>query len=298
VEVALLLGWLWACAVPPAATGESGPATRTERTWVDPDRSTPALGDLAGADDRTLHTLVWEGGAAGCDRSQRPLLLLAHGIDGHPDKFDAFATAVAAGGVVIAAPAFPASNRDSGAGSLGVTDLEQQPGDLSVVLDGLLEARATPGDPLHHAFDPRAVVALGHSLGGASVLGWTRYDDPETRLVATALLSPAVPLAVVFGPAPRPEGPPTLLLHGLDDPLVSFPVSETLHEDLDDTVLVGLLDAEHSRALEDDSDPPHPARATAQALMSALLDGVTGVDAAALDRALDEALDQGHDVRR
>ncbi|MCA9490862.1 MAG: alpha/beta hydrolase, partial [Myxococcales bacterium] len=189
-----------------------------ERPWVDGSRQTPSFGTWEGAPERSLPTRVWIGPALGEDAPHRPLLLMAHGLDGHPRKFEAFASDLARAGVVVAAPAFPSSNDETGAGFLGVGDLGEQPGDLTFVLDRLLEEVEDPASELWHRFDPEAIVVLGHSLGGATVLGWTRFEDPETRLDGVATLSPAVPLTVVFGPSPSPDGLPTLMMHGTEDP--------------------------------------------------------------------------------
>lgn len=287
---------LWACAEGPVP--EDGPVTSFERTWVDPDRPTPALADLPGADERALRTRIWARESARGDG--RPLLLIAHGNEGLPEKFDAFATRMAEEGLVVAAPAFPASHLGSGAGPLlGPTDLGEQPGDLSFVLDALREEARDPESPLHRAFHPGRVVALGHSLGGATVLGWTRFEDPETSLVATALLAPAVPLTTVFGTVVSPEGPPTLVMNGALDLLIPPIVSEQLHASIDDPAwYVGLAGSGHSDALEDPDDGPPEAQEACEAAVLALTRqfalGWPGVLPTTLD-ALEAA---GNEVRR
>src|SRR5437016_4921682 len=88
--------------------------TRIERTVVDATRETPANGTFAGAPSRTLRVLIWV--ASGKGSPARPLLIMAHGFGGLPEKLDAFARFVAMQGFVIAAPAFPLTNQDAPGG--------------------------------------------------------------------------------------------------------------------------------------------------------------------------------------
>lgn len=292
--------WVVACTSAPPA-GDLPPDQSALEistvTYVDGSRATPALAGNPGAPSRTLETRLWIGPCPGEDAPSRPLLLMAHGFDGLPEKFDAFASALASEGVVVAAPAFPATHLGNGSGVLGAGDLENQPADLTFVLDELLADVRDERSPLWRRFDPLAVVALGHSLGGATVLGWTRFDDPETRLSATAFLSPAAPLTGVFGGAPSPEGPPTLLLHGLEDETLDPQISRDLHATLDDPVwFLGLAGAGHSDPIESQDEPPIPSRAAAQAAVLALFDEAVRGRGGALDAALDRLAADGNET--
>ncbi len=290
----LLLG---ACEDPGALPADHDELRVVQRTFVDAGRVTPELLDLPASDERVLDTWLWIGAARGDAARARPLLLIAHGTEGHPEKFDAFARALASEGVVVAAPRFPASAQDSGAASLGVSDLGEQPADLDVVLAGLLDAVADEGDDLFGMFDPSRVVALGHSLGGATVLGWTRFGS-SPPLLGTITLSPAVPLTVIFGPYPDPSGPPTLLAHGTYDPLVGYPVSESLYAELDDPCwLLGIAGGEHSDPLEDQSDPPLPTRDALERATLGFVRSLAWRSPGPLDLALTQLASEGHDVR-
>src|SRR5262245_31507138 len=80
--------------------------TRSGRVWVDLTRPSGPHGTYAGADTRTLRTLIWQPGTAGA----LPLFVMAHGYSGLPEKFDAMAAHIAAAGYLVAAPAFPLTN--------------------------------------------------------------------------------------------------------------------------------------------------------------------------------------------
>lgn len=289
--------WWWLMACAERVPEDQADLEVTELALVDASRETPSFGTWEGAPERALPTRIWIGPSPGEDAPQRPLLLIAHGVDGHPRKFEAFASDLARAGVVVAAPAFPCTNDETGAGFLGVGDLPEQPGDLTFVLDQLLAQVDDEASPLWHRFDPESLVTLGHSLGGATVIGWTRFEDPETRLDAVATLSPAVPLTVAFGPSPSPQGPPSLLLHGLEDPVVAYEISLDYYDLLDEPKwLVGLAGAEHSDPIESQEVPAIPSRAAAQEAVLALIAETTAGEVGAVDRALGDLADLGNET--
>lgn len=293
--------WLLACA-PATPPGPGLPPDQDdlvvqERVYVDDTRPTPALGELAGAPERTLHTWVWVGPGSGAEAVERPLLVIAHGFDGHPDKFAAFASDLAARGVVVAAPAFPVTSFGSGAGVLGAQDLGEQPADLSVVLDGLLRDRDDADGPLWHRFDAARVATLGHSLGGATVLGWTRFDGADERVRAVATLSAAVPLTSVFGGLPAAAGPPMAVAHGLEDGTLDPRISRDLYAATDEPVwFLGLAGAGHSDPLEGDEVPAPPARQGLEDYVAALLAEVLDGEDGAVAGVLQERAAQGDEI--
>lgn len=294
--------WLVACVADPEGPGRPPDQRGTvvvDRPYVDDARETPALGALPGAPERPLPTRVWIGPASGEAAGRRPLLVVAHGFDGAPEKFDAFATAVARAGIVVAAPAFPVTHFGSGAGVLGITDLAEQPSDLAFVLDCLLADQADDTSPLWRRFDPSRVAALGHSLGGATVLGWTRFDGADPRVDAVATLSPAAPLTSVFGAGPAASGPPILLAHGIDDETLAYPISLDLYAAVDDPAwLLGISGAGHSDPIESQEEPPIPARDALQRAVIALVAEVLQGEEGAMGDALDALAAEGHEVGR
>jgi dienelactone hydrolase len=269
-SMALLLPLLFACtALPPTQTSVSVETLEL----VDTSRSTPDLNGSGELPHRILTTWLWMGPSSGADAGDRALLLLAHGVDGHPDKFDAFASHLAEQGIVVAAPAFPSSNRDAGNGLLGAADVLQQPDDLRFVLDTLLDGQLDPDSPVWRRFDPTQIAVMGHSLGGATVLGYTRFGEGDARIGAQAYLSPATILTAGFGSTPDPMGPPTLVMHGLQDGTLPPELSTTLVGQLDAPWwYLGIEGAGHSDPVEDDQSPPVASRDAAQRAVLAWLD--------------------------
>jgi predicted dienelactone hydrolase len=92
-----------ACGDSGSSAPPAGPVTgvaRSERVWTDGHRAAGL------SPERRLRVLVWQPEP----RRERPLVLLAHGFGGLPEKFDAFARDLAHAGYEVAAPAFPLTN--------------------------------------------------------------------------------------------------------------------------------------------------------------------------------------------
>ena len=255
---------------------------RSERTWVDLSRTTPPTSTYAGAPQRTLRVLIWQPVTAG----RLPLLVMAHGFGGSPDKFDAFARTVAAAGFVVAAPAFPLTNEAAPGGhDAGLRDYVHQAADISFVITQLVQTAAESRLP----FAIEQIAVLGHSLGGTTVIGLTRKNcchDPRVR--ATILVAAPLFLVNGFGPDPiAADGPPTLVMQGTADGFVNYSNAGQIYDLIDPPrFLVGLRGAGHSEAVESQAAPPIAARAAAQQATIAFLNAVFRSGNTALDETL------------
>ena len=150
-------------------------------TFVDTSRPTPAGAETPASDARTLVTRIAHPTSGG----PYPLVVLSHGLTGHPDEFTDTVPAWAADGFVVASPAFPLTNREvPGAGS-NVADVVNQPGDVSFVIDQVLAANDDPASELYGLVDPEAIGVVGHSLGGATT--WAVSFNTATRDTADRL---------------------------------------------------------------------------------------------------------------
>lgn len=271
--------------------------TRSERVWVDASRPTPRTTRYAGAPQRTLRTLIWqtETGAS------RPLLVLAHGFGGLPEKFDAFARSLAAAGIVVAAPAFPLTNENAPGGhEVGFRDVLNQPGDVGFIITQLLAASHTPGDPLDGMINDAAVAVLGHSLGGLTTLALTRKDCcRDTRVRATILVSAVAELIDIFGSDPvAHDGPETLILHGTADPTVPYSTAPLLYDQFEPPrFLVGVTGGGHSEGLESQTEPSITARATMQRATIAFLRAVFDGEGDQLHATLSALAAEGNSVQ-
>lgn len=198
-----------------AAPGPHPVGVRTF-TFVDPSRPTPPNGGYGGAPTRTLTTEVWYPAvAAGRDTAPDPsgapypIIIHSHALVDSRSGEAYLAQHLASRGYVVAAPDYPLSNGGAPGGPT-VTDLPNQMGDWTFVLDSVLAA-------LGSVIDPGRVGASGLSLGGLTTLLVTYHRDLRDPRVRAALpLAPpggCILTRIFFQTASTP----LLILHGGGD---------------------------------------------------------------------------------
>jgi predicted dienelactone hydrolase len=263
------------------------PARTARVTVVDGERGHAASVGLEASDVRELPLIIWLPASS----APAPVLLLAHGNSGHPDFFAPLAQGLSDDGWVVVAPVFPVTNHYGDTAGLGVADLIEQPADLDVVMAALVEHAVDPRSPLVGRLDLDRVAAAGHSLGGATVGAWTRWIEPgRDDLAGVILVSAALFLNVAFGEGPRPEGPPTLLIHGAADGTIPPSNSADFYAAVDGPVAwVEMPTAEHADLIEGDG----PLVPQTRALFTGALNTWFLGDEAAWGDALDVAAARG-----
>jgi dienelactone hydrolase len=240
VVIGLVLAATALAAMPAASRAASAPTTgyavgTRVVTFVDSSRSTPEFGTTAASPHRVLVTHLWfptagtpgraatSGGTPTRRGAPFPLIVFAHGDAGHALNYAVMLTRWAAAGYVVAAPDFPVSSRD---GRAGITDVVNQPGDLSVVIDGVLRLNRARTE-LAGLVDPRRIGVAGHSLGGATVVGLVERSCCRDHRVQAAISFSG--LALVPGSDyPRPAVS-LLLVHGDADTTVPYAGSTNVY---------------------------------------------------------------------
>jgi predicted dienelactone hydrolase len=237
---------------PTAAAGPAAGSVRTfQVTFVDDHRPVDGTASAPAQDRRTLiTTITYPVGV----RRPMPVVVLAHGYGGHPDKFSQLIGAWAAAGYVVAAPVFPlTSNLAPGGGTPG--DVRNQPADVSFVIDEILKmGRAKSGGQLAGLVDGRHIGVAGLSLGGSTVYGLL-FDSccRDARIDAGVLMS-ALPYPFTDGKATW-RRVPTLMVHS-DADTKWYPVSEGTYPLLATPKwFVTLHGSSHSAPFEDTPDP-------------------------------------------
>jgi predicted dienelactone hydrolase len=238
-------------AEPVSGGDRSYPTTMRVLTLRDPDRTTPAAGPMPDEDHRSLETWLWAPDAPG----PFPLIVFAHGFNGHPELFGQLFGAWASHGYVVAAPQFPRTSSEAADPTAGLPDFASQPGDLAFVLDEVLD-RAEPGGELDGVVDADRVGAAGLSLGGGTVYGFA-YNEccRDDRVDAVEILAGAdFPLP---GELDLSRGPPLLVVHGTLDPAIPYATAQRLVASAGvPTWFVTLVDGLHSQPF-DDLDSPY-----------------------------------------
>jgi predicted dienelactone hydrolase len=246
---------------------------------VDPSRPTEAGAGLPHRDERTLVTDVYLPAGAG----PFPFVAFSHGLNGHPRKFTGLLGDWAEAGYAVAAPAFPLSN-DEVPGEATWTDVVNQPGDVSFVIDELLAANEDPASPVHGAIDPERIGVAGLSLGGATTYGVAFNDCCLDEWPVAAMVLDGARLAV-GGEFRMGSGLPLMVVHADQD--YALPYAEAADAYADAVApkwLVTLHEAAHAEPFE---DTPDPADDLVRAATIAFWDRYLGGDEAAEERIVD-----------
>jgi predicted dienelactone hydrolase len=148
---------------------------------VDTSRPTAASGDVPASDERLLTTEVWypavadasipDGRDLAADASggPYPLIVFAHGLSASRLFYPEYTRHLASHGYVVAAPDFPLT-RIGTPGGTRFLDTINQAGDVSFVIDRMLEFNATSGHLLNGVIDGETIGLTGHSGGGFTTL--------------------------------------------------------------------------------------------------------------------------------
>ena len=132
---------------------------------VDDSRPTAAGPGVPASPTRSLPTTVY----LPASDTPAPLIVLAHGAAGAPEKFTELAAAWAGAGYVVAAPRFPLTNED--VQPPVIADLGEQSADVRFVLDEVLARSGDPAGDLAGRVDPEHIGLYGMSLGSLTVWG-------------------------------------------------------------------------------------------------------------------------------
>jgi dienelactone hydrolase len=241
-------------------------------TFVDPTRPTP---EPSPAPERTLVTTIRYPVGDG----PFPLIVFAHGFNGHPRKFVEVTTAWAERGYVVALPTFPLTNDEAPNGT-DLADLPAQPGDMSFVLDEVLALNEEEGSALEGLIDDEHIGAGGLSAGGATTYGFVFHDCCRDARIDAAVVMAGI--MVPFGEGEFDlSGVPLLVLHGDADPLLNYSNGVEAYAQAEPPkFFVTLIGGSHASPFEDD-DTPYDALVATVTLDfwdAYLLDDAAGVD--------------------
>jgi dienelactone hydrolase len=179
-------------------------------TFVDTSRTTESANGQGNATTRALATVIHYPQSDG----PFPLIVLAHGQTGHPNKFSQLTTAWASAGFVVAAPVFPLTNNQIAFQTDG--DYVNQPADVSFVIDRMLARSQDHDGPLAGRVDKGHIGVAGLSLGGATVYGIAFNSCCRDHRIDAALVMAGILLP--YDGAYEFPSVPLLIIHGNGDP--------------------------------------------------------------------------------
>ena len=196
--VALVLTGLWLLNAPQDLAENSESKARLEQAdyavdkidlqVVDLSRVTQAMGKFEGSDERTLNGAIWFPKGP---TTALPLIVYSHGFGGYHKENTHIAKYLASNGYIVAAVDFPLSNMQSPAGVPQLLDVVNQPGDVSAVIDHLLQMNNDPNSPMHNRIEPNNIGAMGLSLGGLTTALVSFHPDlKDDRIKAAIMMAP------------------------------------------------------------------------------------------------------------
>jgi dienelactone hydrolase len=230
---------------PAVAAGPShrqGPYAVGSRSYVFVDRSrtTPRNGSYPGAPTRTLPTLLLypaKGDPLGAPVENArpigtgrgfPLIVFAHGMGATVPPYRSALERWVRKGYVVAAPTFPLSSGIAPGGP-SLVDYQEQPGDVSFVLDRVLRLARLKGAGLRHTISRHRIGAAGHSLGAVTALAVAANSCCLDRRIDAAVAWAGLELPFAGGTWFSVPTPPLLLVHGTADPTYSASVTIYAH---------------------------------------------------------------------
>ncbi|MGH9212833.1 MAG: alpha/beta hydrolase family protein [Acidimicrobiales bacterium] len=267
-----------------ATAEDAGPARpfeveTTSLTLVDDSRPTDHPDDRWDAPTRSLETTIYVPQGDGAF----PLVVQAHGFEGHPRKFTQLMTSWAAAGYVVALPVFPLTN-DAGEAPRVLGDYVNQPADVAFVVDQILDLAAADDPALGGRVDPERIAVSGHSLGGVTAYGLAFNDCCRDDRLDAAILMSTLPLPFAGGSYDF-SGVPLLLLQLTEDPLVPYDAAvTTFTESRRPKFLVTLEGGIHPEPYE---DAPSPHDGVVEATTIAFLDAYVGDDPSGADHLVE-----------
>lgn len=238
----------------------------TARTFEDFSRGTIAHATVPASSKRVLETtIVYPAeGVSGGDSIRNapvkefsgpyPLLVLSHGLGGSISNLLPLAEMLATRGFVVAVPRFPLTNTATPGGPLG-QDVQNQPADVTFIIDQVLLESNNPARFLYGLVDPTRIAAGGHSNGAITTYGLVAHSCCRDSRVGAAVILAGVASPFAGGEFDLSDTPPMLVVHGINDPLINYNQSvRTTNELLPPRGFLSFENADHGSFLNPDDE--------------------------------------------
>ena len=209
---------------------------------TDAHRGQQAYHDYAGASARTLAGELWR--PAGLAQPG-PLVIYSHGFMSFHREGVYLARFLASHGYTVVAVNYPLTNFFAPGKPL-VSDVVNQPGDVSFLITTLLQRNADTNDVLHNTIDAKKIAVAGVSLGGmTSTLVTFHRQVRDPRI--TAAISIAGPANMFTADFFSSTNTPFMMIAGDGDAIIPFDknAAPIPHKD-PGSILVNLKNASHA----------------------------------------------------
>jgi len=211
-------------------------------SWVDTSRPTMPNLDFKGRDSRELKGRIWF--PTDREGAPYPLVIYSHGYMSQYKEGEYILEFLASHGYVAVSVDFPLSTGSSPGGAV-LSDIVNQPGDVSFLIDQMLSRTKQPDNLLYGRVDGDRIAALGLSLGGLTT-ELAAFDpkrkDPRIR-AAISMAGPSQFLTPGFFDG---NSIPFLYIAGTADAIVPYRENaEAILKKYENSVLVTLDSGSH-----------------------------------------------------
>jgi predicted dienelactone hydrolase len=211
-------------------------------SWVDTSRPTMPNRDFKGRDSRELKGRIWF--PTDKEGAPYPLVIYSHGYMSQYKEGEYILEFLASHGYVAVSVDFPLSTGSSPGGAV-LSDIVNQPGDVSFLIDQMLSRTKQPENLLYGRVDGDRIAALGLSLGGLTT-ELTAFDpkrkDPRIR-AAISMAGPSQFLTPEFFDG---NSIPFMYIGGTADAIVPYRENaEAILKKYKNSVLVTLDSGSH-----------------------------------------------------
>jgi dienelactone hydrolase len=212
-------------------------------TLIDNTRKTSANGDYPGDNFRTLPTTVWHPKAL--DNGPYPLIIHSHGFSSLRAGGRYLAEHLASLGYFVVAADFPLTNFFAPGGPQ-VKDVIHQPGDVTFLINTLLEWNTDPQHVFFGKIEPQHIGVMGISLGGMTST-MVAYDPNRRDRRIAAAVSLAGPSNMFSSQYFRTTSIPFMMLATEQDALVNYEENaKPVLDKISNATLVTLSKASHT----------------------------------------------------
>ena len=259
---AALAGTLLLAALPGRGDPLPGPGNhpvgKVNVTLIDSSRPTPTDSHETTSNQRVLDTSVWYPAQPRDQEWLRPgppplarqacpapLVIYSHGFMSMRHNGAYLASYLAGRGYLVAAADFPLTHLGTPGGPRFV-DVLNQPGDVSFIIDSLLNDNTEGLLDLADCIDPQRIAVVGLSLGGMTTTLLAFHPELRDPRIAAAV-SIAAPVALLGKAFFQHEAPPFMMIAGDIDAMVDYRDNiEVLADWSPDTTVVTLHDGSHT----------------------------------------------------
>jgi dienelactone hydrolase len=163
-----------------------------------------------------------------------PLVVFSHGITGTGPAYVGLTELWSRAGYIVVSPTYPLTSAGAKfpGDPVALSDYQNQPADVSFIIDSVLADAAKDGAPLHGHIDESEIGAAGHSLGAITTMGVTYNSCCIDKRIKAAIEIAGVELPFKGGSwQPFPKTP-LLLVHGEVDRVVPVGGSNKIFKDV------------------------------------------------------------------